>query len=112
MWQPNDVNTDFPEDIANENQKQVAQNFNKDFIKKLKCENIHSKANIENEFYKCGICKMVVMEPKECDICHTPYCGDCLKNGTQFNLQMEKCAKNCSYSKIVPIHRFVKQLIE
>ena len=48
----------------------------KEVKSRLKPENAVNKP--EEEFYICGICKLVVLEPKECSKCNTVYCEECI----------------------------------
>ena len=79
----------------------------KEATSRLKPENIVNKP--EEVFYICGICKLVVLDPKECSKCNVVYCEECIQKSRHQGVA--SCPKKCDDHKIVDLHRFVKNLL-
>lgn len=65
-------------------------------ITHLEAANITSckcKSHDRTNHFVCGICTLIVLNPKECHHCNSLFCSDCLDEWTANN---DHCPKNCN----------------
>lgn len=75
----------------NESGIDISRVLNKDYLSSL------------GEFYKCNICKKIMINPTDCEICGHSFCNDCITK--------TKCPFGCEKKSLKPSSMGIKNLL-